>query len=265
MAVMAWRVIGCRQVAESFFKKKSTDVFNCHHRHTRTLSLPSRKAHAIHMAQPKTETQSTERTERRWFNAVDDADLWKQFAEKQYDQDEDGIRAVMFCAANRHIDPSRPGPIAGLVSSVCRGNPNAFLDDAIRRASKACKNPYGRNLNENEIITGHVGCIRKAANFLGHRVSRPIIPADYAETVAAKCDIKLQPGIAADAFVAETNRARLCVLGIRMARDTPLRGAIRLSCKDHGADQRFSAVYDAARRNGASMSQAAAAANSISE
>lgn len=214
------------------------------------------------MAQARTDT---ERSEKRWFNAVDDADSWEPFAQKNYDSDKDALKAVMLCAANRHINPHGPGPIAGLVSSLCHGDPNRFLDHAMHRASTACKNPYGRNPDEEEIMKDHAKCMRNATRFFDYRTSRPIIPVDYAETVAASCGIDLHRGAEAQAFVTETNRARLCVLGIRMARDTPLRGAIRLHCKDHGADERFSAVYDAARRNGASMNQAAAAAQAVTE
>lgn len=94
---------------------------------------------------------------------------------------------------------------------------------------------------------------------------RPIIPADYAETVATRCGVELRDGAEAASFVKEVNRARLCVLGERMPHDTPLRRAIQLDCKGHTADERFSTVYDAARRNGASLGTAVSVANTVAE
>ncbi|AVK75079.1 hypothetical protein pqer_cds_657 [Pandoravirus quercus] len=242
------------------FKEQSIHMFIITH-YPHCSSFPLIKTYTIYMAQSKTKTK---RSGGHWYGAVDGIEPWKDFEQaRQSHDDSDSLMVAMFCAANRDTDPRGPGPIAGLMSSLCNDDPDKSLDHAMHRASTACR--YQRPYSHEDDTPKHVPCIRKAANFLDYRVSRPIIPANYAETVATRCGIELRDGAEAASFVKEVNRARLCVLGERMAHDTPLRRAIRLDCKGHTADERFSTVYDAARSNGASLSSAVSAANTVAE
>lgn len=192
---------------------------------------------------------------RPWYAVADDEAGWRRFADT-YLANYSGreyVATALFCATNSRLDPDGPGPVTSLMYQC--DHPQERVEAVARWASSACKPSIAKHQ-----------CIDAAVTFAyGEKPLRPVIPADYAETVSARCDIRLRDGPDARDFIAKTNRARTCVLGTRMQEDGPLAAAISRRCLNHGPSERFSSVYGAALRNGASPAAAARAAQLINE
>lgn len=189
---------------------------------------------------------------RRWFAARDDEAGWGRFASQHESAaGAQGLpRTQHFCAANEGIDLRNSGPVERLFELICSKpySPTYYVKDACSRSGN------GREL-----------CFADAMRVIdGDPPLRPIMPVDYAGTVAARSGIALKADPSAAAFVSTVEDARLCVLVDRMSIDTPLREAIRTRChNDKKTD--FEDVYVAARAAGGSTAAALHAAALVKE
>nr|UMO79148.1 hypothetical protein [Pandoravirus belohorizontensis] len=204
---------------------------------------------------PKPEPLTTPGPDGRpWFAAFDDEDAWRQFAER-HTRDVDGpYLSNLFCKRGGGNARAGPGPIGDAIRESC----------AYYRGFSATKALYGACKE----ATDSKQCMNDAMALIESRPPlRPVFPADYGETVASRSGIALEGRENARAFIDEANVARLCVLTRRMTVITPLERAGRALCfsRMHQKSDRFNAVYNAARRTGASRRAAVRAAQLVEE
>nr|UMO79145.1 hypothetical protein [Pandoravirus belohorizontensis] len=189
---------------------------------------------------------------RRWFAAHDDEAGWKRFASQHKSAaGSQGLpRTQHFCAANEDMDLRNSGPVERLFELICSKpySSTYYVRDACSRSG-----------DDREL------CFADAMRVIdGDPPLRPIMPVDYAETVAARSGIALKADPSAAAFVSTVEDARLCVLVDRMGINTPLREAIRGRCRNSKMSD-FEDVYVAARAAGGSTAAALHAAGLIKE
>ncbi|AGO81979.1 hypothetical protein pdul_cds_85 [Pandoravirus dulcis] len=189
---------------------------------------------------------------RQWFAAHDDEAGWKRFASQH--ESAAGVqglpRTQHFCAANEDIDLRNSGPVGRLFELTCSKpySSTYYVKDACSRSG-----------DDREL------CFADAMRVIdGDRPLRPIMPVDYAETVAARSGVALKDDPTAAAFISTVEDARLCVLVDRMSVDTPLRETMRGRCYN-GKKPDFQDVYVAARAAGGSTAAALHAAGLIKE
>lgn len=191
---------------------------------------------------------------RPWFAAFDDEDAWRQFAQKHTGKVDGPYLSSLFCKKSGGNARAGPGPIGDAIRESC----------AYYRGFSATKALY----DACERATDSKQCMNDAMALVERRPPlRPLFPADYGETVASRSGIELEGREDAQAFIDEANVARLCVLTRRMAVITPLERAGRALCfsRMHQKSDRFDAVYNAARRAGASRRAAVRATQLVEE
>lgn len=188
---------------------------------------------------------------RSWFSAHDDEAGWERIAANHKRAVKWGLpQSEHFCVANSHIDKTAKGPIERLFIRKCGGGARY----STHNVQQSCERSAGST----------AACFAEAAALIEEEQPlRPLMPADYAQTVAVRSGITIRDDASGYAFVSTVEDARLCVLGDRMAVRTPLREAIKENCQVNRPS--FSAIYDVAREAGGDRAAALHAAGLVNE